>query len=92
VHWIATQAPSHRRTVFVLRGPHPGTTQARVIAVRNYLAELLPGGNQPGVLLTDVIPPGGSGEYFDEVDRQRKQAIPVPQLPEMQGTTGGGNP
>jgi hypothetical protein len=89
VHWIATQAPLHRRTVFVLRGRHAGETEARVAAVRNYLLELLPEGAQPDVLLTDVVPPGGSGEYFDEVDRQRTSNIPAPTLPEMQGTTGG---
>ena len=47
-------------------------------------------GSRPDVLLTDVIPPGASGDYFDEVDRQLKSSIPAPRLPEMQGTTGGG--
>ena len=90
VRWIATQAPMHRRTVFVLRGPAPEATAVRVNTVKEYLTELLPEGPRPEVLLTDTIPPGASGDYFDEVDRQLKSSVPVPRLPEMQSTTGSG--
>lgn len=81
VRWIVTQAPPHRRTVFVLRGPSAEATAARVEAVHLALNQLAPEGNRPQVLLTDVAPPGGSGEYFDAVDRQLRQSIPSPRLP-----------
>jgi hypothetical protein len=91
VRWIATQAPMHRRTVFVLRSLEAEATAARVNSVKEYLEKLLPDGPRPEVLLTDTIPPGASGDYFDEVDRQRKSSIPAPRLPEMEGVTGGGD-
>ncbi|MFV1964593.1 MAG: hypothetical protein ACC628_04165 [Pirellulaceae bacterium] len=90
VRWIATQAPMHRRTVFVLRDLKAEATLARVETVKNYLNRLIPEGPRPDVLLTDTIPPGASGDYFDQVDRQLKSSIPAPRLPEMQSMTDGG--
>ncbi len=91
VRWIVTQAPSHRRTVFVLRGATPDATLARVESVQASITQLAPQGARPEVLLTDVIPVGGSGDYFDAVDRALKDSIPAPRLPEASGQTGGGN-
>jgi hypothetical protein len=91
VRWIATQAPMHRRTIFVLRSLEPEATAARVNSIKEYLEKLLPEGPRPEVLLTDKIPPGAPGDYLDEVDRQHKSSIPAPRLPEMEGITGGGD-
>ena len=91
VRWIVTQAPPHRRTVFVLRGPNQEASLDRVAAVQDVISRLVPEGPRPEVLLTDTIPVGGAGDYFDAVDRQRKQSIPQPRLPEMNQTFGGGN-
>ena len=91
VRWIATQAPLHRRTVYVLRGPNAQATQARMASIQKYLDEISPDGSRPGVLLTDIAPPGGSGDYFDQVDRQLKSSIPAPRLPAMQTSESGGN-
>ncbi|HRX80142.1 MAG: hypothetical protein H6821_01570 [Planctomycetaceae bacterium] len=90
VRWIVTQAPPHRRTVFVLRGASPDATLARVEAVQESITQLVPQGARPEVLLTDVIPVGGSGDYFDAVDRALKDSIPPPRLPEASGPTGSG--
>jgi hypothetical protein len=87
--WIATQAPLHRRTVFVLRSPNARATMTRVESVRRYLEQMIPDSTRPEVVLTDKVPAGGSGAYFDEVDRQLKSSVPAPRLPEMQDTTGG---
>jgi hypothetical protein len=88
VHWIATQAPSHRRTVFVLRGGTPQVSVKRVESVQKFIEKIAPA-LRPEVLLTDAVPPGGSGEYYEAVDRQRKTSIPAPRLPEMQEQTSG---
>ncbi|MCA9120495.1 MAG: hypothetical protein H6822_14310 [Planctomycetaceae bacterium] len=90
VRWIVTQAPPHRRTVFVLRGATPDATLSRVEAVQEAITQLVPQGARPEVLLTDVIPVGGSGDYFDAVDRALKDSIPPPRLPEASGPTGSG--
>jgi len=87
VRWIVTQAPPHRRTVFVLRGATSEATAARVEAVQKVIATWTSGEHQPDVLLTDTIPVGGSGDYFDAVDRQLKQSIPPPRLPQIDPTT-----
>ena len=91
VRWIVTQAPPHRRVVFVLRGSTPEATSARIEAVQRAIEKHVPEGPRPDVLLTDIVPPGASGDYFDQVDRQFKESIPAPRLPVMQDTTGGGN-
>lgn len=91
IHWIATQVPMHRRAVFILRANDPNATSARVTAVKQFLAKILPDSPHPDVLLTDIIPPGGSGEYFDAVDRQLKSSVPAPRLPEMENTMGSDN-
>jgi hypothetical protein len=91
VRWIVTQAPPHRRTVFVLRGSTPEATSARIAEVQRIIGKFVPEGQRPEVLLTDVIPPGASGDYFYQVDVQFKQSIPAPRLPAMEETTGGSN-
>lgn len=92
VRWIVTQAPVARRTVYVLRGETPAATTTRLDTVQEYLATLVPEGARPDVLLTDIVPPGGSGEYFDAVDRQFKASVPPPRLPSAGGGGGGAAP
>ncbi len=89
LRWIATQAPAHRRTVHVLRSLEPGATNLRVQSVERLLDTYLPEGSRPSVVLTDVNPTGGSGEYFETIDRQLKSSIPAPRLPQANGPTGG---
>ena len=91
IRWIVTQAPPHRRTVFVLRGPTPESTAARVAAVQSKVDKFASAGQHPEVVVTEVIPPGASGDYFDQVDRQFKQSIPAPRLPAMEGASSGSN-
>lgn len=88
IRWIVTQAPPHRRTVFVLRGQNAEATAARVSAVQHAIEKFVPEGHRPEVLLTDVVPPGASGDYFYQVDVQFKQSIPPPRLPAMSDSSG----
>ena len=89
VRWIATQTPLHRRNVFVLRGATPEHTMQRVEAVQRFLDEGSFGDPRPEVLLTDIIPPASSGEYYDALERQRMTTLPPPVLPEMAEQTSG---
>jgi len=89
LHSMATQTPVHRRSVYLLRSIDPGVTAARMQSVQHYLAQLFPEGSSPEVMLSDVVPIGGSGSYVDELQRQIHSSIPPPRLPERQLTTGG---
>lgn len=89
LRWIATQTPLHRRIVHVLRSYEPGATNLRVQSVERHLDKLVPEGARPNVVLTDKIPAGGSGEYFENIDRQLKSSVPAPRLPQVQGPGGG---
>ena len=90
VHWIVSQAPEHRRTVFVLRGEDERLTQIRLDSVRQAMDRTTSDGPKPEVFVTNIVPAGGSGAYFDEVDRQLKASVPPPRLPDRESTTDGG--
>ena len=92
VRWILTQTPAHRRSLFVLRGATPEATAARLASVQDLAAQIPTAGPPVQVLLTDLIPAGGSGEYFDAVNRQLNDTIPQPRLPPAAGpSTGSSN-
>lgn len=89
VKWVITQAPIHRRAVFVLVGETPEDTKVRVESVQRYISRVMPDGNLPPVMLTNTEPEGGSGEYFDAVNRAMMQSIPAPRLPADASVSGG---
>jgi hypothetical protein len=84
VKWIVTQSPEQWRTVYVVRGGSLEATEARLDSVQQYVAQLVPKGPMPAVVVTTKVPPGGSGEYLNEVHRMYRDSLPAPQLP---GTT-----
>jgi hypothetical protein len=88
VKWVVTQAPIHRRAVFVLVGESPEDTRVRVESVQRYVSRLVPDGNLPPVMITYTEPEGASGEYFDAVNRAMMQSIPAPRLPADASITG----
>ena len=89
-HWIVSQAPEHRRTVFVLRGENERATRTRLDSVRQAMDRMTTGDQQAEVFVANIVPAGGSGAYFDEVDRQLKASVPPPRLPDRESTTDGG--
>lgn len=88
VHWIATQAPTSRRTVYVLAGDSREETEARVEAVRNTLADLHMAGPAPRVLVTDIQPPTNSGAWATKINREWLSNLSAPRLPRR---SAGGN-
>lgn len=90
VRHILTQVPAHRRSLYVLQGETPEITEQRVDAVQQSVANLIPDGPMPPVMVTAIMPRGGTGEYLYIVNSKYRQSIPAPVLPEAQGTTGGG--
>jgi hypothetical protein len=86
VKWIVTQAPIHRRTVWVLRADSEESTTARVDQVQQLVQNILPEGALPEVLVSDRPPGGISGQYLDAIDRSMRSSVPPPRLPSAPGT------
>ena len=89
VKWIVQQAPASRRTVFVLMNEDREATNARVRSVQQAVERYTVKGAPGEVQLTDRDVIGGSGEYYDSVDRALKSSVPAPRLPAR--ATGNGN-
>lgn len=85
IRWILTQAPPHRRAVFVLRGDTQEITDQRVDSVQRCISKYVGDGELPPVLLTSQDQFGGSGEYFQKIDEAMKNSIPAPRI-----NSGGG--
>ena len=80
VEWIASQAPTKRRDVYVMRGRTTEETQARVASVRQSLASLGTA-NPPQVWITDIEPTTASGAWATQINRSWLQELPTPRLP-----------
>ena len=85
---IATQPPTQRRVIFVLRGDSDDITQVRMQSIQNYLSQRSLTCGMPAILPTDLEPIGGSGDYFDQVDKKSRESLPDPRLPERQAIGG----
>ena len=86
VEWIASQAPTNRRDVYVMRGRTAEETQARVASVRQSLTGLGTA-NPPQVWVTDIEPTSASGAWATQINRSWLQELPAPKLP---GTSASG--
>src|SRR5438105_11175434 len=89
VKWILTQAPIHRRAVFVLKGDTAEATNARVQSVQASVAKYSSGCVCP-VLLTETEPAGWPASYIDAITQHYDATIPNPRLPARQGGGQGG--
>ncbi|NNE00642.1 MAG: hypothetical protein HKN47_25280 [Pirellulaceae bacterium] len=81
IQWIATQAPPHRREVYVLRGRSDVETQARVASVKTTLTRHTRNGPIPSVLVTDIEPSSASGAWATQINRTWLEELPAPRLP-----------
>lgn len=89
VQGILTQMPTRRRVVFVLRGKTPEITQVRLKSVERAATEVV-GPTAPSMIaVTDIVPRGGSGAYYERVSSGYESTTPPPRLPAMQEINGG---
>jgi len=89
LRWILTQAPVHRRAVFVMQADTPEETAARVESVQLAISRMMPSGPLPPVMITDTEPEGGSGEYYDAINRALQSSLPSPRLPSSSASSAG---
>jgi len=83
LHWIITQTPLNRRTVYVLDGLTQDTTATRVDSVQQAVAKILPDGPMPPVMRTSVIPRTTPSETVDAINRKAIASQPDPVLPKL---------
>jgi len=90
VQWILTQMPTRRRIVFVLKGNTAEVTQTRLESVEK-AATVVVGEVAPSMIaITDIVPRGGSGAYYERVNAGFESSTPAPRLPEMTESGDGG--
>ena len=90
VHWIASQAPTARRTVYVLSGRSEDETQKRVAAVHQTLASSYFPGPAPNVLVTNIEPATASGAWATKINREWLEHLTAPHLPSVSASGNQG--
>jgi hypothetical protein len=81
VRSIITDSPENFRTVFVRRADTPEETAARIASVQQLVVTMVPPGQAPPVMPSDMSAEGWSGERVEMIDREYNKAMPKPVLP-----------
>ena len=87
VQWILTQAPAHRRSVFVQRASNQSETATRIAAVQGYSSQMSPHVGPVSVNDTHIVAEGHSASAVDNMFTgfQANQLPPV--LPAATGSS-----
>jgi hypothetical protein len=91
LHFILTQMPPNRRTVFVQRAMNPELTAVRMAVVQRAADRMLPSGMIAEVVESDLPNDGWPADEIDSVSRQYQRTRPDPRLPSNDGGSGGGS-
>lgn len=92
VHWIMTQAPVERRTVFVERAMKPEVTEQRLATAREYAARVSLDGALPMVAETHLVSEGRPASVVDATNVRFQESMQPPVLPAVVGSGTGGTP
>jgi hypothetical protein len=88
VRWILTQAPEHRRNVFVERAEDGAETGRRIEAVQRYASTVSPDGGF-NVVDTHIVAEGRPAMDVDMTNMQFRENAPTPVLPTGSGSESG---
>ena len=80
-YWIVTQEIPGRRAIFVHRDMKPEVTLARIDSVQQWVAQIVPHGELPPVLETNLPAPGRPAEEVDRIRIEYLKNMPPPVLP-----------
>lgn len=81
LHWILTQTPINRRTIFVQRAVDRSETALRLLAVERAAKTMLGSDELADIQETNLNPPGRPAEEVDQNLVKYRENSPVPQLP-----------
>jgi hypothetical protein len=91
VHWIMTQAPGERRTIFIERDVDPTITAERIATARNYAAHVTTDGQLAQVMETHLISEGRPASVVDATNVRFQESMPPPALPAATVGLGSGS-
>ena len=86
VHWIMTQAPPDRRTIFVERASKPEITEQRLAIAREYAAQAVVDGQTPQAAETHLISEGRPAAVVDATNVRFYESMQPPVLPPVIGS------
>lgn len=89
VRTTLTEMPMKRRMVFVQRGKTAEITQIRLESVEKAARQVVGEAGPAMVTVTDMVPRGGSGGYYQRIKTQYENSTPEPRLPAMSGEGEG---
>ncbi len=87
---VLTTSPSNRRMIYVQAARTNEETASRVESVQVAVSELIPDGQLPQILVTNVGPTTSPGAYQTLVHRAIQRTTPVPRLPKYTGISTPG--
>jgi hypothetical protein len=87
IHWVLTQAPPHRRVVFVERGFTSAETAGRMASVQDIAQQFVAPGYPAPVRETHIVARGTPAGYVDTINTKFMESTPDPRL---DGGSGGG--
>jgi hypothetical protein len=87
VHWIMTQAPPERRSIFVERSLDQNANNQRIAAVQEYATQVGIDGRSPQVSQTHLVSEGRPASVVDFTNTKFQQSMPLPVLPAAQAVS-----
>ena len=87
-HWLISQSPSHRHSIFVQRALDPQETLDRMASVQAW-SKKIARGRPVTVMASDMAPRASAGDRLDAIYRKAADSVPDPRIPASSGTLTG---
>jgi hypothetical protein len=89
VHWIMTQAPAERRSIFIERAAQPEVTAERLAVVRAYASQVAIDGQEPQAFESHLVSEGRPASIVDATNVRFYESMRPPVLPAAISTGTG---
>jgi len=91
VKWILSQAPQHRRSIFVERGADPSRTAARVASINDWASNMRPSVGTVDINDTHIVAEGHPASAVDHIFVGFQTNQPAPVLPAATTSSSSGS-